>query len=98
MKAKKKAEPEKVAAEAPKAAASAETKAARSTKAVLVPEIILQYQGSEVDSASLVQDAKDAYLAQNPGEDITELKLYWKPEDHAAYYVVNGGFDGKIEL
>ena len=28
----------------------------------------------------------------------TDLKLYVKPEDSMAYYVINGTFEGKISL
>ena len=27
---------------------------------------------------------------------ITDMKLYVKPEEHAAYYVINGEFNGKV--
>ena len=92
MRGTKKSEPVKTAPAA-QAAQPKSTKAAQ-----LTPVVFLQYQGSEVDSAALVEAAKEAFLAQNPGQEITELKLYWKPEDYAAYYVVNGSFDGKIDL
>ena len=32
------------------------------------------------------------------GEAIKSLKIYVKPEDGAAYYVVNDGEGGKVEL
>ena len=29
---------------------------------------------------------------------ITSLDIYVKPEENAAYYVINGNFAGKVEL
>ena len=39
-----------------------------------------------------------AFAAANEGVEIKSIELYVKPEDHAAYYVVNGSENGKIDL
>ncbi len=64
----------------------------------MTPELVLQYQGAEVDVAALVEAAKAEFKAQHKRTLITGLKLYIKPEDGAAYYVINGSADGKIDF
>ena len=62
----------------------------------LNPVLILQFQGNETDTAELIDAAKTDFKAQHKRTPITDLKLYLKPEEHAAYYVVNGNYNGKI--
>ena len=62
----------------------------------LKPELIMQYQGSEIDMAALVESAKADFRAVKKRTRITALKLYVKPEEHMAYYVINEKFEGKI--
>ena len=45
----------------------------------------------------VLEAAKKAYAASNKAA-IKDITLYVKPEDNAAYYVVNGDVTGKIEL
>lgn len=62
----------------------------------LKPVIQLQYQGSEVDMEALVEAAKADFHQVKKRTLITALTLYVKPEEHIAYYVVNGEHEGKI--
>lgn len=78
-----------------KAAAKARAEEAKKA-ANMVPVALVQYQGAEIDVAKLVEDAKANFKARHKRTLITELKLYIKPEDYAAYYVINGQFDGKV--
>lgn len=62
-------------------------------------KVVLQYMGNEVELQCLIQKAKEAFLVGNGQKSsIQTLDLYVKPEDNAAYYVVNGNEAGKIEL
>lgn len=80
-------------------AAAAKLRAAEKEKANnLKPEIILQYQGSETDVAALVEAAKADFHSAKKRTLITALKLYVKPEESAAYYVINEDYNGKITL
>ena len=36
--------------------------------------------------------------SENKRKAIKDIKVYIKPEDHAAYYVVNNEYAGKIDL
>lgn len=67
----------------------------------LQPEIHVQYQDADRDIADLVAAAKEAFHTEWLKEKkrrtrITSLKLYIKPEEHVAYYVVNEKSEGKI--
>ena len=62
----------------------------------LKPELIVQYQGSEIDLDKLVEAAKADFHAEKKRTLITGLKLYIKPDENMAYYVVNEKFQGKI--
>lgn len=62
------------------------------------PEIFVQYQGGETNMDVLVEAVKEAFHAEKKRTLITSLKMYVKPEEHTAYYVVNETFEGKIPL
>ena len=62
----------------------------------LKPEIVVQYQGGEIDMAALVEAAKADFREKKKRTLVTSLKLYVKPEEHVAYYVVNETFNGSV--
>ena len=62
----------------------------------LKPEIVVQYQGGEIDMAALVEAAKADFHEKKKRTLVTALKLYVKPEEHMAYYVINGSHEGKV--
>lgn len=64
----------------------------------LKPELILQYQGTDVNMAALAEAAKADFHSQKKRTRVTDLKLYIKPEEHTAYYVINGSVEGKISF
>lgn len=64
----------------------------------LKPELILQYQDVSFDVSDLVEAAKADFHKTKKRTLVTDLKLYMKPEDHSAYYVINGAFEGKVPL
>ena len=80
-------------AEAAKARAEAKRKAAN-----MKPSIIVEYSGEQADANDLVERAKDAFHAERKRTLIMDLKLYVKPEERAAYYVVNERYTGKIDF
>ena len=80
-------------------AAAAETRAAEKAKADnLRPEIVLQYQGDDIAMDTLIEAAKSDFHTSKKRTLITGLKMYVKPEDHMAYYVINDKFEGKISF
>lgn len=79
--------------------AAAKLRAAEKEKADnLKPVLILQYQGAYVDMAALAEAAKADFRSQKKRTLITDLKLYVKPEEHTAYYVINGSAKGKVSF
>lgn len=62
----------------------------------LKPTIIMQFQGSEVELDTLVEAAKADFRLTKKRTPITDLKLYVKPEERMAYYVVNEKFNGSV--
>ena len=78
-----KAEP--VAEAAPKAAA-------------VVSEVYVQYGVMEWKTDELTEKAKAAYAAEGNTAAVASVKLYIKPEERKAYYVINDTATGSIEL
>lgn len=77
--------------------AAAKVRAAEKEKAAnLKPEILVQYQGGEVNMDALIEAAKGDFHQTKKRTLITALTLYVKPEEHMAYYVINGEHEGKI--
>ena len=63
------------------------------------PEVYVQYQGNESDLAAITARIKKQYVEEGHKEsDIKSLKIYLKPEDASAYYVINDNNSGKIFL
>ena len=69
------------------------------SKEQLIPEVYLQYCGQESDQSAVVEKIKEQYVAEGHRlGNIKSLKIYLKPEDRAAYYVINDRFAGKVDL
>ena len=99
-----------VKAEAVKAEKKAEVKAApkkrgpkpkteKTEKKEAVQNVYVQFAGKEILTADLVAQVTEKWVALgHRASSIKELNLYVKPEDSAAYYVINGKESGKFEL
>ncbi|MBQ9348696.1 MAG: hypothetical protein IJT94_15405 [Oscillibacter sp.] len=62
----------------------------------LKPAIFVQFQETQADVNELVESARAAFRAEKKRTRITDMKLYIKPEERAAYYVINEKSEGKI--
>lgn len=62
----------------------------------MTPALILQYQGADVDLQALVEQAKAIFKENHKRTRITAMKLYLKPEERAAYAVVNESFEARL--
>jgi hypothetical protein len=81
------------------AAQAAETTAKKAASAVKkVEDVFVQYGEKEVKVADVVDAAKAAFKEANGRKAIKTLQLYVKPEESAAYYVINSEFTGKVDL
>ena len=59
----------------------------------------VEYQGLQVEEKEIIAKVKELWVNEgNKIKDIKELKLYIKPEEASAYYVINEETSGKIEL
>ncbi len=86
-------------ATAPKAAKAPAAKKT-AAKAATDANVYIQFAGNQVAAKDILEAAKQAFAEANEGVEIKTIELYVKPEEGAAYYVVNGvgGDDMKIEL
>ena len=79
--------------------AAAKLRAAEKEKAQnLRPELFLQYRDCDMNMAALVEAAKADFHKEKERTLITDLKLYVKPEERMAYYVVNGDYEGQVSF
>ena len=97
----KKAE-EKAVKKAPVKKTTAKKPAVKKTvkKAEVKTEMFLQFAGKEFTEKELFQKVKDVWTKElkNKVGDMKDVKIYLKPEESAAYYVVNGEESGKVVL
>ena len=93
--AKKETAPKK---ETEKKAAAPRKTAAK--KAEPKAEFFIEYAGRQISGKEILEAAKKDYLSKNKDTAVKTLELYIKPEEHTAYYTVNGeGSDEyKVEL
>ena len=69
---------------------AAAKKTAKAEKKELVPEVFVQFDGNEDVVANVIERAKEAFTADgHRASSIKSLKVYLKPEEYAAYYVIN---------
>lgn len=81
-----------------KAAAAAERAKEKAKADNLKPEIFMQYQGTQTDMNTLLDAVKADFRSIKKRIRVTDLKLYVKPEEHTAYYVINEKYEGKISF
>ena len=61
--------------------------------------LYVEFAGKQTLDKDLVAKVKELWTAEgNKVKDINTLSLYVKPEESAAYYVINEEVSGKIEL
>lgn len=77
--------------------AAAKVRAEEKAKAEnLKPEVIVQFQNVEADVTALIEEAKADFHKTKKRTLVTDMKLYVKPEERAAYYVINGEYTGSV--
>lgn len=77
--------------------AAAKARAAEKAKAEnLKPTVIVQFQGNDVDMAALIEAAKADFHQAKKRALVTDMKLYVKPEERTAYYVINEEYTGSV--
>ena len=99
VKEEKKPAAKKTAAKKPAAEKKPAAKKAAS-KAEVKTEMFLQFSGKEYTEKEIFQKVKEVWtkVLKNKVGDMKDVKIYLKPEESAAYYVVNDDTSGKIDL
>lgn len=69
-------------------------------KTTVKETVYLQYLGKEIDKDDLMKQVKEIWTKEQKRKvsDLKSVSLYLKPEENAAYYVINDEVSGKIEL
>lgn len=102
VEAKAQEKPAEVKKEIKAAPKKAEKKPAakKAEKKEFVPEVYIQYQDSEDIVKDVLDRIKTAYVEDGHRVGaIKSMQVYLKPEESAAYYVINGGkYNGKVNL
>ena len=63
------------------------------------PEIFVQYGPGESSVGAVVERIRNEYVEQGHRlSSIKSLKVYLKPEDRSAYYVINDKVAGRVDL
>lgn len=84
-----------------KEAASKETtaKKAATKKKEITTTVRIQYLGKDVAVKDKIKEIRAIWQkAGNRVRDIKDIELYVKPEDNKIYFVVNGDFDGSVDM
>lgn len=61
-------------------------------------KIVLQYAGKEIGEDALMDRITAEFTAVEPEVTVKKIFVYLKPEDGAAYYVINDQYTGKVEF
>lgn len=79
---------------------STKAKAAKpAKKEVSEPEIFIQFGPGESSVGAVVERIRNEYVEQGHRlSSIKSLKVYLKPEDRSAYYVINDKVAGRVDL
>lgn len=82
------------------AAKTTTRKTAAAKKAETVTEVYVQYWGKEIHTSEVAEQIKKIWTDDmgKKASDLKDLKIYIKPEDNGAHYVINGDITGFIGL
>lgn len=62
-------------------------------------EVFVEFYGQQSSVEAVEAKVKEAFVAEgHKVSTIKSLKMYLKPEEGAAYYVINEKFAGRVEL
>lgn len=87
------------AAKTTKTTKSTKTTTKKAVKEEMKPEVFIQYQGKEAIVEEAIEKAKAEFVADGHRvSSIKSLQIYLKPEEYAAYYVINQKFAGRVDL
>lgn len=80
-------------------AKKATAKKAAEKKDEMKPEVYIQFAGQEAVLAEVIEKAKKQFVEEgHRAGTIKSLQVYLKPEEYAAYYVINQKHAGRVDL
>ena len=87
-------------AAAPKKPAAEKKSPAKAAKKEAEQEMILQFGGREIKEKDLYERIQQIWIEGygKKAEELKSLKVYVKPEEFTAYYVINDDVTGSIDL
>ena len=79
-----------------KATTTAKKTTAKKEAAAINATYVLQFSGKEVVASDILETVKKVWVDKFQGklEEIKTIEIYFKPEEHRAYFVVNGLSNG----
>ena len=81
-----------------KKATTTKKTATKTSKKDVEPQVsyLLQFSGKEVNTTNILETVKTVWVEKFQGklEEIKTIEIYFKPEEHRAYFVVNGLSNG----
>lgn len=84
-----------------KTAKKTTTRKTTKKKPEMTKSAVLQFGGEDFKVDEIIANAQAAFKAENKRKAISDIKVYIKPEERAAYYVVTSGeseYAGRIDL
>ena len=98
--AKKPAAKKTTTRKTPTAKKTTTRKTATAKKAETVTEVYVQYWGKEIHTSEVADRIRKIWTDDmgKKASDLKDLKIYIKPEDNGAHYVINGDVTGFIGL
>ena len=83
-----------------KPAAEKKPAARRTVKKEVNAEVYVQFLGKEVYAKDVLENVKKIWTEEmgKKEKDLRDVKIYIKPEENAAYYVINGDVTGAVGL
>ena len=90
---------EKLAAEK-KPTAEKKPAVRRTAKKAVNAEVYVQFLGKEIYAKDVLENVKKIWTEEmgKKEKDLKDVKIYIKPEENAAYYVINGDVTGAVGL
>lgn len=90
---------ETVKSAAKKTAQKKTTRKTTTKKEASSTEVFVEFYGQQSSVESVEERVKAAFVAEgHKAGTIKSLKIYLKPEEQAAYYVINDKFAGRVDL
>lgn len=85
---------------ATKTTTAKKTTTRKTTKKAVEPTVdfYVEFNGVQEQYATIIENVKKVFLAENEGAEITSVTVYLKPQENAAYCVINGESEFRMDV